>query len=234
MSDRRATIYFDTSAEPRAREIAQRLPGGFGLDSGAVPTCGWYLFVDADGLTIRAKDVGCFRLPRDGRQRSRKSSLARACAADRGMRVLDATAGWGTDGLVLARLGCRVRMLEANPLVFAMLDDRLRRSGVGAERELADARSWMQSREGERYDVVYLDPMFPPRAKTALPVRPLQVLREIVGEEAPDLSGLIRLARRSALSRVVMKRRVHDPAVGHPDWRVTGRTVRFDVYRSRA
>lgn len=157
--------------------------------------------------------------------------MARACAAGKGLRVLDAMAGWGTDGLTLARLGCRVRMVEANPLVFALLADRLRRSGLCAEAELADARSRMPSPDGERYDVVYLDPMFPPTNKTALPAKPLQVLREVVGEEPADVPGLLELARRCALSRVVMKQRAHGPAVGNPDWQVGGRTVRFDVYK---
>ena len=148
--------------------------------------------------------------------------------------MLDATAGWGTDGLALARLGCDVRMLETHPRVFAMLDDRLRRSGVRAATEWADARSRMRRADGERYDVVYLDPMFPPRNKTALPARPLQVLREIVGEDAPDASELLALARRCARGRVVMKQRAHGPAVGEPDWRITGRTIRFDVYRPMA
>ena len=236
--DHRAVIYFDTSAEPLASEIAQRLPEGFALAPGVAPDRGWHLFVDKDGLTLRESGGGRFLLsdspngsPRDGRSRPRKSALARACDAGPGLRVLDATAGWGTDGLALARLGCHVRMLETNPQVFAMLDDRLRRSGVRAATEWADARSRMRSPDGERYDVVYLDPMFPPRNKTALPARPLQVLREIVGDEAPDASELLVLARRRALSRVVMKQRAHGPAVGQPDWRVIGRTVRFDVYR---
>ena len=78
-----------------------------------------------------------FRLsdsPPDGRRRPGKSALARACDAGSGLRVLDATAGWGTDGLALARLGCYVQMLETNPLVYAMLDDRLRGSGVRLRR----------------------------------------------------------------------------------------------------
>ena len=236
--DHRAAIYFDTSAEPLAREMAQRLPEGFALVSGVAPDGGWHLFVDNDGLMLRKGEGGRFLLsglpngsPPHRRPRSRKSALARACDAGTGLRVLDATAGWGTDGLALARIGCQVRMLETNPLVFAMLDDRLRRSGVRAATEWADARSRMRSPDGERYDVVYLDPMFPPRNKTALPARPLQVLREVVGDEVPDASELLALARRCALSRVVMKQRAHGPAVGQPDWRVGGRTVRFDVYR---
>lgn len=237
MPDCRAPIYFDTPAESLAREIAQGLPREFALVSGGLPDFGWHLFVDRDGLTLRKRGSARFRLPDappHARRRSRKSTLARACAAGSRVRVLDATAGWGTDGLALARLGCHVRMLETHPQVFAMLDDRLRRSGVCAVTEWADARSRMRSAEGERYDVVYLDPMFPPRSKTALPARPLQVLREIVGENPPDASELLALARRCALGRVVMKQRAHGPAVGAPDWRVTGRTIRFDVYRPNA
>ena len=236
--DHRAVIYFDTSAEPLASEIAQRLPEGFALASGVAGDRGWYLFVDKDGLMLREGGNRSFRLsgsrtgsPPDRRPRARKSALARACDAGSGLRVLDATAGWGTDGLALARLGCHVRMLETNPQVFAMLDDRLRRSGVRAATEWADARSRMRDPDHDRYDVVYLDPMFPPRNKTALPARPLQILREVVGDEAPDASELLALARRCALSRVVMKQRAHGPAFGQPDWRVGGRTVRFDVYR---
>ena len=238
MTNHRGIVYFAISAEPLAREMAQRLPEGYALASGVAPDRGWHLFVDKDGLMLREGGNRRFRLsdspkrsPSERRPRSRKSALARACDAGPGLRVLDATAGWGTDGLALAGLGCHVRMLETNPLVFALLDDRLRRSGVRAATEWADSRSRMRDPDGERYDVVYLDPMFPPRNKTALPARPLQVLREVVGDDAPDASELLALARRCALSRVVMKQRAHGPAVGQPDWRVDGRTIRFDVYR---
>lgn len=37
--------------------------------------------------------------------------------------VVDATAGLGRDAFVLASVGCRVRMLERNPVVAALLDD---------------------------------------------------------------------------------------------------------------
>ncbi len=40
--------------------------------------------------------------------------------------VVDATAGLGRDAFVLASVGCRVRMLERNPVVAALLDDGLR------------------------------------------------------------------------------------------------------------
>jgi 16S rRNA (guanine1516-N2)-methyltransferase len=47
--------------------------------------------------------------------------------------VVDATAGLGRDAFVLASLGCRVRMLERNPVVAALLDDGLQRGYQDAE-----------------------------------------------------------------------------------------------------
>lgn len=91
--------------------------------------------------------------------------------------VVDATAGLGRDAFVLASVGCRVRMLERNPVVAALLDD-------GTARGYADAEigGWLQERLQlihassltaltditPRPQVVYLDPMFPHKQKSAL------------------------------------------------------------------
>ncbi|MYE83263.1 MAG: hypothetical protein F4X36_15785, partial [Gammaproteobacteria bacterium] len=128
---------------------------------------------------------------------------------------------------VLAGAGCTVTMTESHPIVFAMLVDLAERCAPHVRVELEDARRLIPA----GFDVVYLDPMFEPRRKTALPGKPMQVLRDIVGRDAPDLAETLALARRHARERVVVKRHTHARAVGAPDWRIPGRTVRFDVYR---
>jgi 16S rRNA (guanine1516-N2)-methyltransferase len=84
--------------------------------------------------------------------------------------VVDATAGLGRDAFVLASVGCRVRMLERNPVVAALLDDGLARGYADPE-----IGPWLQERLQlihassltaltditPRPQVVYLDPMFP-------------------------------------------------------------------------
>ena len=143
----------------------------------------------------------------------------------------DALAGWGTDGLVLAALGCRVHMSERNPQVFAILDERLR-----GRVDRGDVR-WMQEDARQRwcgdgeFDVVYLDPMFGVHPKTALPAKHMQVLAQLVGEtREQEVVGMIEAARAVALSRVVVKRRLASAHLGEPHWRIRGRSVRFDVY----
>lgn len=171
-------------------------------------------------------------------------ALARACGvtvpvADRrqdanarpGLRVHDALAGWGTDGLVLAALGCTVHMSERQPLVYQRLRQRLLAEAVSlagtVTATLEDARErWCR---GSAFDVIYLDPMFGPHPKTALPAHSMQVLADLA-EPVEDLDALVEEACRHATGRVVVKRRRHAPAVGSPSWRIAAKTVRFDVY----
>lgn len=170
-------------------------------------------------------------------RRGRRLALARACDARPGVRVHDALAGWGTDGLVLAALGCRVHLSERNAEVYRILDSRLRTESGRLLRERPDSVSWAHEdardrwRAGGDFDVVYLDPMFGEHPKTALPAKQMQVLADIAGEmSAGEIVELIEKARRVASLRVVVKRRAGAEALGQPNWQIRARSVRFDVY----
>ena len=216
-------------AEP-GQVLPERLrSAGFATTAAPPPSSGWHLGLDQDGLVLRNRE-GAARFRPDAPPAARgrgPMAIARACGARPGLTVLDAMAGWGADGLVLAAAGCTVTMTESHPIVFAMLVDLAERCAPHVRVELEDARRLIPA----GFDVVYLDPMFEPRRKTALPGKPMQVLRDIVGRDAPDLAETLALARRHARERVVVKRHTHARAVGAPDWRIPGRTVRFDVYR---
>ncbi len=162
--------------------------------------------------------------------------------------VLDATAGLGTDALVMAALGCRVRSIERSDVIFALLDDglaRLNRKVLGNESlvaiaarmsfEHADARTVLDQLK-LKPDVVYLDPMYPEkgRSKSALPKKTMQMFRRLLdGDE--DANELWEGAMNSALSRVVVKRPVKAPPLGSvkPLHSFEGKTARFDIYLPR-
>lgn len=133
--------------------------------------------------------------------------------------VVDATAGLGRDAFVLAALGCRVRMLERNPVVAALLDDGLQRGYQDAE-----IGPWLRDRLtllhassltaladlSPRPEVVYLDPMFPHKQKSALVKKEMRVFQSLVGSD-DDADGLLEPARRLATKRVVVKRPDYAP-----------------------
>ena len=150
------------------------------------------------------------------------------------LRVHDALAGWGTDGLVLAALGCDVHMSERQPLVYQRLAQRLQADVPASAGTVTAALEDARERWGDAptFEVIYLDPMFGPHPKTAQPARCMQVLAELA-EPVEDLGAMVAQACRHASGRVVVKRRRHAPAVGEPTWRIAAKSVRFDVYARR-
>ncbi|URQ60989.1 16S rRNA (guanine(1516)-N(2))-methyltransferase RsmJ [Pantoea alhagi] len=154
--------------------------------------------------------------------------------------VVDATAGLGRDAFVLAAIGCRVRMLERHPVVAALLDDGLRRGYQDAE-----IGSWLQQRLTLLHassltaleaitpapDVVYLDPMYPHRQKSALVKKEMRVFQSLVGADN-DADGLLLPARQLAKKRVVVKRPDYAPPLAGVATQsaVTTKSHRFDIY----
>jgi len=160
-----------------------------------------------------------------------------------GQTVLDATAGLGRDAMLLASAGFVVTLVERSPVITALLSDALARASASDDESLrrvttrmelheGDARQWMQD---GRVDVVYLDPMFPPRRKSARVRKEMALLGKLLGS---DDSGdeLLEPALRTAGRRVVVKRpRLASHLAGRrPDWQIRGRSSRFDVYSARS
>lgn len=155
--------------------------------------------------------------------------------------ILDLTAGLGRDGFVLSLLGCRVVMCERSPVIHALLSDGLLRAQqktwfTELSLKLLHADSLVFASnlfEADRPDVVYLDPMFPDKTKSALVKKEMRVLRAVVGDD-PDAGALLTLALGIAKKRVVVKRAKLAPTLTDraPDLVYKGKSSRFDVYFS--
>lgn len=167
------------------------------------------------------------------------SLLARACnlSPRQPVRLLDAMAGWGVDGLALQLMGARVLQVERHPVAWALLADLRRRFGLSYAPEsllYADAWEVLHRDTLAAVDVVYLDPMFAPRKKTALPNKRLQLLAQVTAApsmQEPTIGDWIAAAQSKALGRVVVKRRLKDPPLQpKPAWQLKGKTVRYDCY----
>jgi 16S rRNA (guanine1516-N2)-methyltransferase len=175
----------------------------------------------------------------------RGQTLARAIGLKGGAcpRVLDATAGLGRDAFVLTVLGCTVEMLERDPVIAALLADGLRRARLDPELgpwidqrlrlTVGDARDLLAGVDPAP-EVVYLDPMYPERQKSALVKKEMRVFRQLVGDD-PDAPELLGLALGVARQRVVVKRPRQAPALAGPSPSLSlhGKTTRYDVYLCR-
>jgi 16S rRNA (guanine1516-N2)-methyltransferase len=178
-----------------------------------------------------------------------KQSLARAIGAKRGTRppTIDATAGLGVDALLIAAYGCRVLMLERNPILHALLEDGLNRArqSTGLIAELVermalqklDAVSFFTNPSTDLSEAtVYLDPMFPKRATSALAKKDIRSVGQVVGRDT-DQRELFEAAWQAAPKRIVVKRYKDAAPLGNlprADHVLTQKSSRFDIYFPQA
>lgn len=155
--------------------------------------------------------------------------------------VVDATAGLGRDAFVLATLGCKVTMLERSAVIAALLRDGLQHAqdaddeavvNIAQQMQLvhADAINWLQS-NSSMADVIYLDPMFPGRKKSAQVKKEMRFFQDVVGKDI-DSGELLEAALGAARRRVVVKRPIRSGYVEErmSDFSITGKTTRYDIY----
>lgn len=189
-----------------------------------------------------------------------------------GAIIYDLTAGFGQDSLVLALNGAsKVYMVERDPIVAALLGDALRRVRIIAsnaeesdqrkdfamklskilELKIEDGKDFVKSRMEFAStgvlaaDVVYLDPMFPPRTKSAAVKKGMSILHGLLETQKidPDSTNarlleenkLLESALEAAGVRVVVKRPSRAPPLGgesstRPSYSIKGSSNRWDVY----
>lgn len=208
------------------------------------------------GLALSQGDSGLFltdgRLEimvdfRDMLPRLKQSNLqgemlvkaARIKGQDMPQTLIDATAGFGEDSLILAAAGFEVRLFEFDDVIAALLEDGLKRAADIPE--LKDAVSRMTLVCGDsvkgmkelsyKPDVVLLDPMFPARQKSALIKKKFQLLQKIESPCSAE-TELLEAAISADPKRIVIKRPLKGPYLGQkkPSYSLEGKAIRYDCF----
>lgn len=160
--------------------------------------------------------------------------------------ILDATAGLGKDAFVLACLGCPITMIERSPIVAILVADAIARAQDDADFQMlleqgfqliqANARDYMQQLDETcRPDIVYLDPMYPEKKKSALVKKNMQILQKLLGQD-DDTDELLSTALKVARTRVVVKRPKGSVTITgpKPTMAIASKKTRYDVYVIKA
>lgn len=176
----------------------------------------------------------------------KKETLARALGLKKSSpkTIIDATAGLARDSFIIAALGFEITLLERTPVIFKLLQDAMHRAKQDEKTALIIARMHLYEADSILFlkklspadypDVIYLDPMFPTRKKSALPKEDMRLFHDIVGADA-DAETLLKIALTCAKERVVVKRpRLAVPLAGfEPSFSMKGSSSRFDIYLIR-
>ena len=174
----------------------------------------------------------------------RGQALAKAIGLKKGKTpaVLDITAGLARDAYILAALGCRLTLVEQSPVLYTLIEDGVKRGlEEPASAEIlknfmnlvnADAILYMEHMDVDtRPEVIYIDPMYPEKKKSALVKKDMQILQRLLGKD-DQAEKLLKSALTHAGKRVVVKRPIHaEPAGGiEPDTCISSKKTRYDVY----
>ncbi|MGM0541448.1 MAG: class I SAM-dependent methyltransferase [Pseudomonadota bacterium] len=171
--------------------------------------------------------------------------------------ILDATAGMAGDSFVIASQGFRVKMVERSIAVAALLEDGLKRaqehlqnpSPEASDPELlaiimnmslvqADSTEYLLSQK-PIVDVVYMDPMYPEKKKSAATKKEMKALQDLVGPDR-DSENLLQAALQTAHYRVVVKRPKNAPIIQLenplliPSAEIFSPNTRYDIYSIKA
>lgn len=174
----------------------------------------------------------------------RGQSLPRAVGMKGGLlpSIIDATAGLGRDAFLLAALGSKVTLIERSNIMHALLADGMNaaRKAGGRYEEIIDRMTLIYGDSISllpqmKADVVVIDPMHPPRQKSALVKGEMRAIRAIVGVD-DDQGRLIETAMEAASKRVVVKWPAKAAALDYlrpPSHQIIGKSIRFDVFMTK-
>ena len=153
--------------------------------------------------------------------------------------VIDATAGWGGDALLLCSQGIELTLIERNPIIALLLKDamvRLARTAWARQHQVqiprvinGDAISLLA--KASQVDCIYLDPMFPSKRKRSAAVNKyMRLLQRLVGPDQ-DAVELLDAALGSKSRRVVVKRPDYAaPLKAKPTQQFSSKLLHYDVY----
>ena len=164
--------------------------------------------------------------------------------------VLDATAGFAEDSMLLAAAGFYVILYERDSVIEALLRDGLLRASlipelapvvsrmklygkdsIEAMHRMADMKERMNLFLEEEIipDIIFLDPMFPKRQKSALVKKKFQLLQQLE-QPCADETELLRAAMGVHPRKIIIKRPLKGPYLAgvKPDYSISGKSIRYD------
>ena len=153
--------------------------------------------------------------------------------------IIDATAGLGRDAFLLASLGSHVTLIERSNTIHELLATGMEaaRQAGGKHKDIIDRMTLIHGDSiallpRMQADVVLVDPMHPPRQKSALVRAEMRAIRDIVGVDE-DQQLLVETALAMASKRVVLKWPAKAAALMElrpASHQIIGKSIRYDVF----
>lgn len=151
------------------------------------------------------------------------------------IKILDATCGMGRDSFLMFQSDFEVTACEKHPVIHALLKDGLNRylNATGELPFLLHQLPAEQVMAAQSFDVIYLDPMFPQKLKSAKAKKDMQLFQTIHQHTEDNAESLLEMALKRASQKVVIKRPLRSELLlsKKPTFQIVGKTCRFDAFQ---
>ena len=200
-----------------------------------------------DGLTLTDGKLSIMvdfkdmlpRLKQSNLQNEMQVKAARIKGQPMPQKIIDATAGFGEDSLILAAAGFEVDLYEFDDIIALLLEDGLDRAKnipelapIVARMHFHHADS-IQAMQNLDYlpDSILLDPMFPSRSKSAMIKKKFQLLQKIESPCSVE-EELLNAAIAANPKRIIIKRPLKGPFLANkkPSYSLEGKAIRYDCF----
>lgn len=156
-----------------------------------------------------------------------REPLARAIGLKKGQNrpiVIDATAGFLADTLLMMAMGVKVCAYERHPVAAALITNVIKNQNLNLEFHFESSTNIKNI-----VDVIYFDPMYSEKNEKTLPKKEMRIFREIVGPDADAVEVASKL--KSLTQRLVIKRSIKaTPILENPSIVINGKSTSYDVY----
>lgn len=206
-----------------------------------------FLFFDKEKITLASVHQDIVKVTPDWQSLQKRivtagrnnELLLKSAKLNASMSVIDGTAGFGIDGLILASTGARVTLIEQNPIIFLMLYfEKLKMSQHKNWQKLMDRINIVFGDSHDiinhslKHDLIYLDPMFPNDSYKGAVNKNMQILHAMVNPPTSDDELRLFDAAIAKCDKLIIKRPLSAPnfAYKSPNQSFNNEVIRFDVY----
>lgn len=142
--------------------------------------------------------------------------------------ILDASCGTAKDALTLWFFGANVIARERNPVVYLLLCDALFRSSLVKDNFVLEFGPGSSS--NHLVEMIYFDPMFPEKKKSALPSKEMQVFKYLVGVDDDQVLEAGKLRAKNPKRLVIKRPQEAPPLIPNPSMNYESKLLRLDCY----
>ena len=208
-----------------------------------------YLFYDEDGLSY-IKDASnprkrlhvdflkgklAWRVKRSQHEGNIKKALGKH---KRTLSIFDATAGLLFDSMIFLSLGHKVVALEQSKIIYSLVKDALDRadnkiSYLKNLKFINEDSITFYKKNYEKFDVIYLDPMYPMIKKSTKKKGNIEHIKKILEYEGlkREDSEIIEEFLKCKFKKIILKRPLKSKKTySNINYQVKGKTTKFDIY----